>query len=120
MSGQLPKMSINGITYIQMKVACPICIGNSKNVPPVFWKHRRAGCNSAAYIGSDARLYCPDCGSNPPLTVVKWFCKYHNNTDDNYGQQASSGDIAFVINMAGMLVSSGGHRWLGELMKNLK
>lgn len=74
-----------------------------------YWHHK--DCGGDIYIGSDATLYCPKCGSSAHVL--------HLELDDLEGTSALVPLVDLIEMMMSMVYMTGNH-WVAELLLNLE
>lgn len=112
----LSKFEDNGVTYFQLYIRCPVCIGQGKtDLPLVFWTHTDDNCGGNLYIGDNAFFKCRKCGFSDHVIKLKWkyggFACHHSDEECLRLQDA--------IGLVGQIVTETGNEWLRRFLENM-
>lgn len=113
------KKIIQGInTFFQIRISCPVCTDNGKLVPQSFWSHDL--CGGGMFVGDNARILCISCEKQDHIKLWEFHCPSCSSQSQRVLEYTGRPIVGGVcISIAGQMVSSTGHRWLLEFMKNI-
>ncbi len=112
----LPSFKARGATYFNLKIACPVCHDNGRNVPSSFWVHGADG--GEIYVGDDAHYQCKLCEYHEHVKNWRYGCPEHSGAELEC-LEASSQGVAQAVSTAGQLVSATGQKWLIRFLENM-
>lgn len=112
----LDSMSKDGYTYYEMYLSCPVCFGRGKNTPASHWQHH--SCGGTIYVGDNAHYCCKKCKCDDHVHQWSYGCQYHSSSDYDF-VKATPEELAAVISIGGMFVTTTGLPWLQRFLENL-
>lgn len=110
---------INGHTYYQLYISCPVCYQRGKMLPQTFWQHGE-GCCGEIYIGDNAHYHCIKCDADSHVMEWKYSCPEHSTDCEEQYIGVDADTIAAVVSMAGQIVEEAGIPWLQTFLTNLE
>ena len=116
----LNKFEDNGVTYFELYIRCPVCIGQGKtDLPIVYWRHADNNCSGDIYVGDNAFYKCRKCGSLDHVRTWKYRCPRHSNPSDNEFLGAEGWALTEAVTTAGQMVRDTGQAWLRRFLDNM-
>lgn len=119
----IDSFKIDGTTYFELFMSCPICTDRGHIVASDFWFHSTVDegceCDGCIYIGDNARFFCKKCQKSAHVTKWRYSCPDH--TPDIEINKLKEADFIFaqVIPIVGQMVTCTGMVWLSTFLKNL-
>ncbi len=124
----LRKFEDNGVTYFELYIRCPVCIGQGKtDLPIVYWRHGDNNCLGDIYVGDNASYRCLKCGKTDHVRNWAYVCPTCYDSFDAFLKNELSADakvvpfqnLPMLISPFAQMVKETGIGWLQRFIENI-